>query len=80
MQPQNNIERWIFDSGSSTHMTGDEKLLNNLIPVMGPSVMFGDHSRGSVVGIDLVIENTVALYDVSLVENWPMRPLSLPHK
>lgn len=50
-------------------MTGDKELLSNLKPVMGPSVLFKDNFRGRVVGTGIVIKHTVALRDVSLVEN-----------
>lgn len=31
--------------------------------------MFGDNSRGRVVGVDSVMKNTVTLHDVALMKN-----------
>lgn len=51
-------------------MTRNKELKSELKPVLlGPTVFFGDNSRGRVVGVGSVIKHKVALHDVSLVEN-----------
>ncbi|XP_073121261.1 uncharacterized protein [Henckelia pumila] len=45
-------ESWYLDSGCSRHMTGNDKLLSELIKCHGPTITFGDNSQGKTVGKD----------------------------
>ena len=43
--------KWILDSGCSRHMTGNSEMLNDITYKDGGLVIFGDNSKGYVIGI-----------------------------
>ena len=60
---------WFLDSGCSRHMTGDKRLLTDVIKCTGPKITFGDKARGKTVGKGKITHGTITIIEVLLVEN-----------
>ena len=50
LQGQEHI--WYLDSGCSRHMTGFKSLLDDYVKKDGPTVTYGDNSKGQTKGLD----------------------------
>ena len=50
-------------------MTGDRRLLTDIMKSSGPRITFGDNSKGKTVGKGKIIHGNIAINDVLLVEN-----------
>ncbi|XP_075521594.1 uncharacterized protein LOC142554801 [Primulina tabacum] len=51
---------WFLDSGCSRHMTGSKDLLSEVIKYKGPTITFGDNSKGKAVGKDHGIKHELS--------------------
>ncbi|XP_075504538.1 uncharacterized protein LOC142541977 [Primulina tabacum] len=51
---------WFLDSGCSRHMTGNKVLLSEIVNYRGPTITFGDNSKGKVVGKDHGIKHELS--------------------
>ena len=68
---------WYVDSGCSRHMTGDISLLSKFEERAGPSITFGDDSKGFTKGYGLISKGNVIIDNVSLVEGLKHNLLSV---
>ena len=68
---------WYVDSGCSRHMTGDISLLSKFEERAGPSITFGDDSKGFTKGYGLISKENVIIDNVSLVEGLKHNLLSV---
>ncbi|KAL8101228.1 hypothetical protein AgCh_033198 [Apium graveolens] len=59
---------WYLDSGCSRHMTGDFTLLTEFKERVGPSITFGDDSKGYTMGYGLISKDNVIIEEVALVD------------
>ncbi|XP_075521538.1 uncharacterized protein LOC142554748 [Primulina tabacum] len=60
---------WFMDSGCSRHMTGNKDLLSEIVNYKGPTITFGDNSKGKAVGKCKIIHGKVIIKHVLLIEN-----------
>ena len=72
---ENNI--WYIDSGCSRHMTGCKKFLSKFKEAPGPSVTFGDNSRGITVGTGTMYQGNIEIHDISYVKGLKHNLLSI---
>ncbi|CAM8982853.1 unnamed protein product [Rhodiola kirilowii] len=72
-------ECWFFDSGCSTHMTGNPKFLTHIRPVMKKQfVTFGDGGKGQVIGCGtLKVPDLPALKSILLVDGLKVNLISI---
>ncbi|XP_073057207.1 uncharacterized protein [Primulina eburnea] len=65
-----NIEKssWFLDSGCSRHMTGNKDLLSEVVDLKGPTITFGDNSKGKAMGKGKITHGKIIIKDVLLVE------------
>ena len=68
---------WYLDSGCSRHMTGDSTLLTEFNERAGPSITFGDDSKGYTVGYGLILKDNVIIEEVALVDGLKHNLLSI---
>ncbi|KAI3728046.1 hypothetical protein L6452_16674 [Arctium lappa] len=68
---------WYLDSGCSRHMTGNKPLLGDFMPSKGPSVTFGDNSRGSTKGYETLSNGSITFKKVAYVEGLMHNLLSI---
>ena len=68
---------WYLDSGCSRHMTGDSTLLTEFVERAGPSITFGDDSKGYTMGYGLISKENVIIETVALVEGLKHNLLSI---
>ncbi|MDQ9782797.1 hypothetical protein RF094_08820, partial [Serratia marcescens] len=68
---------WYLDSGCSRHMTGDSRLLKDLVDHEGPNVSFGDNSKGRVMGKGKIIHGSITIENVLLVESLQYNLISI---
>ncbi|XP_075500151.1 uncharacterized protein LOC142538739 [Primulina tabacum] len=54
---------WLLDSGCSRHMTGNKDLLSEIVNYKGPTITFGDNSKGRAVGKCKIIHGKVIIKD-----------------
>ena len=66
-----------LDSGCSRHITGDSTLLTEFKERAGPSITFGDDSKGYTVGYALISKDNVIIEEVSLVDGLKHNLLSI---
>ena len=66
-----------MDSGCSRHMTGDSTLLTEFKERAGPSITFGDDSKGFTMGYGLISKNNVIIDEVALVDGLKHNLLSI---
>ena len=59
---------WYLDSGCSTHMTGDPRLLTDIKYHKGPLVQFGGSKGGKTIGNDTLFCGSISFSDISLVQ------------
>ncbi|XP_073016746.1 uncharacterized protein [Primulina eburnea] len=66
-----NIEKssWFLDSGCSRHMTGNKDLLSEVVDLKGPTITFGDNSKGKAMGKGKITHGKIIIKDVLLLEN-----------
>ncbi|VFQ72920.1 unnamed protein product [Cuscuta campestris] len=55
---------WYLDSGCSKHMTGDASKFLQIKPAKGGNVVFGDNSKGKIIGV-----GSVGKSDFSSIDN-----------
>ena len=85
MQEQEDKERkkksaqsmWVMDSGCSKHMTFHKELLGDFIEQAGPSVTFGDNSKGITKGFGTLETDFVSISNVSFVDGLKHNLLSI---
>ena len=77
MQGSKKKNLWYLDSGCSRHMTGDPTLLTKFVEKAGPSITFGDDSKGYTLGYGLISNEDVIIEDVSLVDGLKHNLLSV---
>ncbi|XP_073121350.1 uncharacterized protein [Henckelia pumila] len=70
-------ESWYLYSGCSRHMTGNDKLLFELVKYHGPTITFGDNSKGKTVGKDKIIHDNIIIQDILLVDNLKYNLISI---
>ncbi|XP_073119945.1 uncharacterized protein [Henckelia pumila] len=70
-------ESWYLDSGCSRHMTGNDKLLSELVEFNGPIITFGDNSKGKTMDKGKIIHDNIIIQDVLLVETLKYNLLSI---
>ncbi|XP_073121899.1 uncharacterized protein [Henckelia pumila] len=70
-------ESWYLDSGCSRHMTGNDKLQSKLVKYHGPTITFGDNSKGKTVGKSKIIHDNIIIQDVLLVDNLKYNLISI---
>ncbi|XP_073152552.1 uncharacterized protein [Henckelia pumila] len=70
-------ESWYLDSGCSRHMTGNDKLLSELVEFNGPIITFGNNSKGKIVDKGKIIHDNIIIQDVVLVETLKYNLLSI---
>ncbi|XP_073137180.1 uncharacterized protein [Henckelia pumila] len=58
-------------------MTGNDKLLYELVKYNGPTITFGDNSKGKTVGKGKIIHDNIIIQDVQLVETLKYNLLSI---
>ncbi|KAI3718362.1 hypothetical protein L6452_19229 [Arctium lappa] len=68
---------WYLDSGCSRHMTGNKSLLVVFVPSKGPSITFGDNSRGSTKGYGTLSNGSITFNKVAYVEGLMHNLLSI---
>ena len=68
---------WYLDSGCSRHMTGDSSLLTKLVEKVGPSITFGDDSKGCTMGYGLIAKENVIIDEAALVSGLKHNLLSI---
>jgi hypothetical protein len=70
---------WLFDSGCSRHMTGDQRWFSSLTPVMTKEyITFGDNGKVRVLSVGTVkLSESVTLRRVSLVKSLGYNLLSI---
>ncbi|KAL8116897.1 hypothetical protein AgCh_023177 [Apium graveolens] len=68
---------WYLDSGCSRHMTGDFTLLTEFMERVGPSITFGDDSKGFTMGYGLISKENVIIDEVALVDGLKHNLLSI---
>ena len=68
---------WYLDSGCSRHMTGDSTLLTKFVKRAGPSITFGDDSKGYTIGYGLISSKNVLIESVALVDGLKHNLLSI---
>ena len=66
-----------MDSGCSRHMTGDFSLLTEFKERAGPSITFGDDSKGFTMGYGLISTRNVIIDEVALVDGLKHNLLSI---
>ena len=66
-----------LDSGCSRHMTGDSTLLTEFMERAGPSITFGDDSKGYTMGYGLISKDNVIIEEVALVDGLKHNLLSI---
>ena len=66
-----------MDSGCSRHMTGDSTLLTEFKERAGPSITFGDDSKGFTMGYGLISKENVIIDEVALVDGLKHNLLSI---
>ncbi|XP_063935540.1 uncharacterized protein LOC135147084 [Daucus carota subsp. sativus] len=66
-----------LDSGCSRHMTGDSSLLTKFVEKAGPSITFGDDSKGYTMGYGLIAKENVIIDEVALVSGLEHNLLSI---
>ena len=66
-----------MDSGCSRHMTGDFSLLTEFKERAGPSITFGDDSKGFTMGYGLISTRNVIINEVALVDGLKHNLLSI---
>ncbi|XP_073017771.1 uncharacterized protein [Primulina eburnea] len=76
---------WFLDSGCSRHMTGNKDLLSEIVDCKGPTITFGDNSKGKAVGkgVVLVIPLSVPYPEIAYCDEKnallpPPSPVPLP--
>ncbi|KAL8103990.1 hypothetical protein AgCh_028276 [Apium graveolens] len=73
--PKRNL--WYLDSGCSRHRTGDSTLPTEFKERAGPSITFGDDSKGYTVGYGLISKDNVIIEEVALVDGLKHNLLSI---
>ncbi|WP_438827254.1 hypothetical protein, partial [Serratia marcescens] len=68
---------WYLDSGCSRHMTGDSRLLMELVDHDGPKITFSDNSKGKVMGKGKITHGNVTINDVLLVDSLQYNLISI---
>ena len=68
---------WVMDSGCSKHMTHKKNLLGHFVEKAGPSVTFGDNSKGHTKGYGTLETNHVSISNVSYVDGLKHNLLSI---
>ncbi|KAL8156240.1 hypothetical protein AgCh_001367 [Apium graveolens] len=68
---------WYLDSGFSRHMTGDSILLTEFKERAGPSITFGDDSKGYNMGYGLISRENVIIEEFALVDGLKHNLLSV---
>ena len=68
--------KWYFDSGCTSHMTGNKDLLSNYREKKGPKIRFGGGVKLSSVGIGDLFLGKLKLADVLYVEGLAYNLLS----
>ena len=66
-----------MDSGCSRHMTGDSTLLTEFKERAGPSITFGDDSKGFTMGYGLISKGNFIIDEVALVDGLKHNLLSI---
>ena len=66
LQGQEHI--WYLDSGCSRHMTGFKSLLDDYVKKDGPTVTYGDNSKGQTKGFGTIKCKSVEFKNVSYVK------------
>ena len=66
-----------MDNGCSRHMTGDSTLLKEFKERAGPSITFGDDSKGFTMGYGLISKENVIIDEVALVDGLKHNLLSI---
>ncbi|XP_063941275.1 uncharacterized protein LOC135149479 [Daucus carota subsp. sativus] len=66
-----------LDSGCSRHMTGDSTLLSKFEERVGPSITFGDDSKGFTLGYGIISKGNVIIDNVALVKGLKHNLLSI---
>ena len=66
-----------MDSGCSRHMIGDFTLLTEFKERAGPSITFGDDSKGFTMGYGLISKEKVIIDEVALVDGLKHNLLSI---
>jgi hypothetical protein len=63
-------DKWLMDSGCSSHMTRNKKWFSSLIPLSHKEyVTFGNDKKGKVLGTSVVkVNDHFTLNDVTLVD------------
>ncbi|MFS9669725.1 hypothetical protein, partial [Klebsiella pneumoniae] len=51
LKSNENADKWFFDGGCSSHMTGDRSKFLALESKQGGSITFGDNNKGKIIGI-----------------------------
>ncbi|KZV36891.1 retrovirus-related Pol polyprotein from transposon TNT 1-94, partial [Dorcoceras hygrometricum] len=68
---------WYFDSGCARHMTGNPKLLTDVIPHKGAKIVFGDNAYGNTVGKGKLIHGNISIVDVLVFDNLKYNLISI---
>ena len=68
---------WYLNIGCSRHMTGDSTLLTKFVERAGPSITFGDDSKGYTMGYGLISSENVIIESVALVDGLKHNLLSI---
>ena len=78
MKSSTSKNKWFLDSGCSRHMTGDKTKFFDLRSKEEGHVTFGDNSKGKIVGIGKIgNESSLIIEDVLLVEGLKHNLLSI---
>ena len=72
-----NTSVWYMDSGCSSHMTKDASLLQDIKERDGPSVTFGDNSKGKIVGKGTLTNGITTVTNVAVVSGLKHNLLSV---
>ncbi|GJZ49504.1 retrovirus-related pol polyprotein from transposon TNT 1-94 [Tanacetum coccineum] len=71
------LDKWIKDSGYSRHMTGNKDLFSTYEAINGGNVVFGSNTKSKIIGKGTITHNSLAIHDVSHVENLNFNLLSI---
>ncbi|VFQ86105.1 unnamed protein product [Cuscuta campestris] len=70
---------WYLDRGCSKHMTGDASKFLQIKPAKGGNVVFGDNSKGKIIGVGSVGKKTKALKKKAAAEATSSAPQPFPY-
>ena len=61
-------KKWYLDSGCSRHITGDSRNFSSIHPRQKGSVIFGDNSKGRIMGVWSIYQNRASMEKVIFVQ------------